>query len=299
MKSLKKQGKTKKTNHLLNFKTMKTNAMAGIICLALSLFAGNLLIAQDNGHDHDHEEENAPLHVNSVLGSCDFDISPDLSQSEWKTFNKEAGNLIYLNPLSSSKPLGKLKWDLTLEGTTSDINDNKGAWNNTMHHPDSTHTLTDNGRVMVPGLRFRIGVTERIDVGIYYAASQPFGAKYGFLGFEAKYAFINDTINNWAASVRASYVFDANIKDFNIGVAGLDLTASKTFFNVLSPYAGVSVNWNHSKIITNEVSLANENYFGVRGIAGLELRWKFVNLGYEFMLGDGFNNQAFKIGVTF
>ena len=302
MKNGNKQVETTKTNHLLKIKmmkTMKTNAMAGIICLVLSLFAGNVLMAQDNGHNHDHEEDNEALHVNSVLGSCDFDISPDLTQSEWKQFNKEAGNIIYLNPLSSSKPLGKLKWDLTLETTTSDVNDNSGAWNNTMHHPDSTHTLTDNGRVTVPGLRFRIGLTDRIDVGVYYAASQPFGANYGFLGLEAKYAFINDTINDWAASVRASYVFDANIKDFNLGVAGLDITASKTFFNTLTPYAGISMNWNHSKIVTNEVSLANENYLGVRGIVGLEYRWKFVNLGYELMLGDGFDNSALKIGVTF
>ena len=144
-----------------------------------------------------------------------------------------------------------------------------------------------------------MGITERIDAGIYYAPAQPAGANYGFLGLEAKYAFINDTIHDWAASVRGSYLTDANIKDFNISVAGIDVAASKTFWGILTPYAGVAVNWNHNKEVTDEVALHNENYVGVRGITGLEFKWKFVNLGYEMVLGDGFNNRALKIGVTF
>jgi hypothetical protein len=292
-----------KTNYLSQFKPPFKHSLIALSllgCINLNAQSKSLKSSSDNGHNHDHgHEKNKPLHVNETLGNCDFEISPLLTQNEWKTFAKEGGNLISLNPLASSKPLGKYKWDFQVETTTSDVNDNKGAWNNTMHHPDSAHTLTDNGRVAVPGFRFRIGVTERMDVGAYYAPSQPFGANYGFLGLEAKYAFINDTEKNWAASVRGSYTFDANIRDFNLGVATIDVTASKTFFNLITPYAGFMTNWNHVNEVTNKVDLEREHFIGFRGIVGAELRYKFLNLGYECMIGDGFNNRALKIGVTF
>ena len=104
---------------------------------------------------------------------------------------------------------------------------------------------------------------------------------------------------NWAASARVSYVRDANINDFNISTTGIDISVSKTFFGLLTPYTGVAMNWNHGKEVTNEVDLDNENYIGVRGIVSAEVKWKFVNLGYEIMIGDKFNNRALKIGVTF
>lgn len=301
MKTPTTQPTNKPMTHSLNIKLMKNQYYIGLLCIALLSLANNTLSAQ-GGHSHsggDGDHPDVELHVNSELGNCDFDIASNLTQQEWKRATKEIGNIIYLNPLASAKPLGVKNWDFTIETTTSDLDEESGAWNNTFHHPDSVHYLSEGPRLAVPGFRFRMGITERLDAGIYYAPSQPFGANYGFLGLEAKYSFINDTIRNWASSVRLSYVTDANIKDFNISVTAIDLMASKTFLNVLTPYAGLSMNWNHSKEVTDEVNLHNENYLGVRGIAGVELRYKFVNLGYEMAFGDGFNNRTLKLGVTF
>jgi hypothetical protein len=294
MKTLKNQIETKSKTNQLNFKIMKTSLLNGLICLSLILIANTNSMAQGNSNDPDVE-----LNVNSELKSCDFNISSDLTQSEWKRFTKEAGNLLFLNPLSSAKPLGVKNWDLVIETTTSDVDETSGAWNNTFQHPDSEHYLAEGPRVSTPGLRFRIGITEKLDAGIYYTSAKPSGANYGLLGFEAKYAFINNPEKNWASSVRVSHLMDASIEDFNLSVTGIDVMASKTFFGVLTPYAGITGNWNHTKEVTDKVDLDNENYFGVRGIIGTELRWKFVNVGYEFLVGDGFNNRAMKIGVTF
>ena len=270
--------------------TETSRLFLSLASLALMLTKNNL-IAQNNPE--------VDLHVNTEIGQCDFDISYDLTQAEWKKATKEIGNILYLNPLSSAKPLGVKNWDLQVETTSSNVDQESGAWNNTFHHPDSTHYLSSNGRTAVPALRFRMGLTDKFDAGIYYSSAQPFGANYGILGFELKCAFINDTTRNWAASVRASYVTDANIKDFNISTTGIDFSVSKTFFAVVAPYAGVAMNYNHSKEVTDEVDLENENYFGVRGVIGAELKWEFVNLGYEFMIGDGYSNRALKVGVTF
>lgn len=283
-----------KTNQS-NFKTKKTTAVILLTILSLIGIFNSKSMAQS----HEHGDPDVELHVNTSLEICDFDIHPDLTQSEWKRFTKEAGNLLYLNSLSSAKPLGIKNWDFIIEMTSSDVDETSGAWNNTFHHPDSVHFLNEGPRTSIPAMRFRIGLTEKIDAGIYFSPTQTLGANYNLIGFEAKYAFLNDPETNWAAAVRVSHVMDAGIDDFNISVTGIDVTASKTFFNVLTPYAGVSGNWNHSKEVTNEVNLDNENYVGVRGIVGAEIRYRFINLGYEVMVGDGFNNSALKIGVTF
>lgn len=177
---------TKLFTYQLNIKIMKTIAITLLTCLSLIGIFNSKSMAQSHGHDPDVE-----LHINSNLGSCDFDISPDLTQSEWKRFTKEAGNLLFLNPLASAKPLGVKKWDLVIEMTASNVDETSGAWNNTFSHPDSEHWLNEGSQTAVPGMRFRMGITEKIDAGIYYTSAKPFGANYGFLGLEAKYAFIN------------------------------------------------------------------------------------------------------------
>ncbi len=295
MKTLKNQIETKPNTNHLKIKIMKTQLFSGLICLTLIATSNTNTLAQS----HQPGDPDVELHVDTSLGLCSFDISSDLTQSEWKRFTKEGGNLLYLNPLSSARPLGVKNWDFNIEMTSSDVDETSGAWNNTFHHPDSVHYLNDGPRTAIPAMRFRIGLTEKIDAGLYFSPTTAFGANYNLIGFEAKYAFINDPVTNWAASVRVSHVMDAAIEDFNISVTGIDVMASKTFFGILTPYAGVAGNWNHTKETTDEVDLHNENYFGVRGIVGTELRWKFVNVGYELMVGDGFNNRALKIGVTF
>lgn len=286
---------TKSFTNQLNIKTMKTIAITLLTSLSLiGIFNSNSMAQSPQPGDPDVE-----LHVDTSLGICSFDISSDLTQSEWKRFTKEGGNLIYLNPLSSAKPLGAKHWEFNIEMTSSDVDETSGAWNNTFHHPDSVHYLNDGPRTAIPAIRFRIGLTDKLDVGLYVSPTTLFGANYNLIGFEAKYAFINDPVTNWAASVRASHVMDANIEDFNISVTGLDVMASKTFFGILTPYAGVAGHYTHTSEVTDEVDLTNESYVAVRGIVGAEVKWRFINAGYELMIGDGFNNRAFKIGVTF
>lgn len=253
----------------------------------------NIVSAQSSDHD-------VSLHVNAELGSCDFDIAPELTQAEWKQATREIGNAIYLNGLRTPAPLGKNHWSLFIDYNTFHVDDESGAWNNTFHHPDSTHYLTgESDRLAVPGLRFQYGITQNWDAGIYYTSAKPFGANYGFLGVETNYAFFRDTTRGFFLGARGSYTCDANIKDFNIFSTGFEITASKRLFNYFYPYCSVAANWNHGRIVSNEVSLTNENNLNFHGVAGLDFRWKFLTTGYEVCFGDGASNRAFKIGVIF
>jgi hypothetical protein len=249
---------------------------------------------------HGDEDPNVSLHVAGGIHMCNFDIAPALTQGEWKQATREVGNAIYLEPLASSRPLGKGNWGLQLEQTSFHVDQESGAWNNIFHHPDSTHYLTgSNGRLAVPGLRFRLGITDKIDAGVYYTTAKPFGAKYGFLGFDMKYAFLNNTEKGWSAAARVSYVMDANIRDFNISSTGFEVMAGKKLFKLFTPYAGLATNWNYGRERTSEVNLHNESSLAVRGIIGLEFRWKFIDLTYECQLGDGMSQRSLKIGVVF
>ncbi len=268
------------------------------IILAIAALCANTALSQQEKHGDDHPD--VTLNVKPGLGMCDFDLSPNLTQAEWKQATREVGNAIYLEPLAAAQPLGKGNWALHLENNSFHVDQESGAWNNTFHHPDSTHYLTDgSGRLSVPGLRFRFGITERWDAGIYYTTAKPFGANYSFLGFETKYVLLNDPEKGWAFSTRASYATDASIRDFNISSTGLEVLGSKKLFGVLMPYAGLAANWNHGREVTSDVDLNNENSFALRGIVGLEFRWKFVNLAYELQLGDGMAQRSLKLGVAF
>ena len=248
---------------------------------------------------HGDANPDVTLNVKPGITMCDFDISPNLTQSDWSRAVKEVGNALYLEPLSSAHPLGKFNWALQLENNSFSVDQESGAWNNTFHHPDSTHYLTESGRLAVPALRFRFGITERLDAGFYYTTAKPFGANYGFIGLDAKYAFWNDTVKGWSGAVRASYLTDAQIKDFNISTTGLEIIAGKRLFGVLYPYAGLAGTWNHGREVTNDVSLNNENHAVLRGLVGLQFRWKFIDLGYEVLMGDGMAQRSFKLGVVF
>lgn len=268
------------------------------IVLVIAIFSANAAYSQQEKHGDDHPD--VTLNVKPGIGMCDFDLSSNLTQQEWSRATREVGNAIYLEPLAAAQPLGTGNWALNLENNSFHVDQESGAWNNTFHHPDSTHYLTGaSGRLSVPGIRFRIGISERWDAGIYYTSAKPFGANYGFLGFETKYVLLNDTEKGWAVATRASYAVDANIKDFNISSTGLEVLASKKLFGVFMPYAGLATNWNHGREITSDVNLRNENSFVLRGIVGLEFSWKFVNLGYECQIGDGMAQRSLKVGVVF
>jgi hypothetical protein len=276
--------------------TVRLLHLPAFIAFLLTSFSAHAQTIEKHG-DHD---PNVNLNVTGGIAMCDFDIAPALTQSEWERATREIGSAIYLEPLASSRPLGKWNWSAQLEQNSFHVDQESGAWNNTFHHPDSTHYLTgESGRLAVPGLRFRIGISDRIDFGAYYTSSRPFGANYGFLGFDAKYAFLNDTVKGWSAAVRASYAMDANIKDFNISGTGLEVLAGKQLFRFFTPYAGVAANWNYGREKTSEVDLRNEHSLGVRGIAGVQFRWKFVDLGYEVQVGDGMAQRSLKVGVSF
>jgi hypothetical protein len=152
-----------------------------------------------------------------------------------------------------------------------------------------------------PGLTFRAGITNRIDVGAYWTKNP--GANYGFWGGQVQYNVVNDLERNWAASARLSFVSLYGPEDLDLTVYGLDLLASKEFavfsdWVSVSPYAGVSTYLSNSHETTTAVSLKDEKVLGVQGMVGAVTQISIARLAVEYSFA-AVNSLSFKLGIAF
>jgi hypothetical protein len=245
--------------------------------------------------------KNVKLHVNPRWKECSFQLDAALTQEAWHQFTQEAGLVIYFRSLTDAKPMGVGNYELSLHQWETGFEDADAAWNDTFVHPDSTHWLKESDRLGFPGLTFRTGITDNIDVGAYLTKNP--GANYGFWGGQVQYNFVNDLEKDWAASARLSFVSLYGPEDFGFTVYGLDLVASKEFavysdWVSVSPYAGGSIYLSSSHETSTAVNLHDENIAGVRGTVGAVTQISFARLAAEY--NDGaVNSFSFKLGIGF
>lgn len=267
-------------------KTLKHFATVFILA-ATSQFAA----AQDDPH----------LHVNPRWEECSFQLDASLTQQAWHQFAKEAGLVIYYRPLINARPLGARHFEFSILQWSSKIDDTKDAWNDTFVHPDSAHWLVEGPRLPIPGLTFRYGLTDKLDVAVYWTKSM--GANYGFYGAQAQYSLLNNVEKKFSTAARASFVNMYGPEDVKLTVYGLDLIASREFvvherWLTLAPYVGVSsfLTSAHEKSAVTDVR--NENVLGVQGMGGLVAKSGKARVGVEYNLSR-INTVSFKLGLGF
>ena len=265
---------------------MKSRIFPGVSTAILIAMLGSPLLAQDL---HVFNEEQ-----NDRWSECSFVLDPSLTQEAWHQFATEAGLIIFFRPLSSAKPLGVKNFEVALLEWGTQIDDADDAWNDTFAHPDSTHTLFDGDLFLFPGLMFRAGISDRIDVGTYFTKNP--SANYGFLGGQVQYSFIDDPEKNLAAAARFSYNRLFGPEDLNTSVVGLEVLASRDLSR-FSPYAGVSGYLARAQETTSKVDLEDENVFGLRGMVGVVANVSSLRIGLEtnFAKVPGY---SFKVGYA-
>lgn len=270
-------------------KNIKLKKIAGFY---LVLMLSNFSIAQHNGHPK--------LHVNYEIDDCSFQIDSSLTQGEWRKFTKETGLVAYFRPLIDAKPMGKWNFEIALMQWKTKIDDSEGAWNNTFAHPDSTHWLKQGERLPIPGLCGRIGLTDKIDLGLYFTQNPK--ANYGLLGCQVQYNFLKDTSKKYSASARVSYNSIFGPKDLSVNIYGIDLVASKEIKllkkTFISPYAGVSSYLSSTHEKTGKVNLKDENILGAQAMFGVSARIYFARIGLEYNFSNT-STYSFKIGMGF
>lgn len=245
--------------------------------------------------------QHAHLHTNPRWEECSIQIDPSLAQEEWRQFTKEAGLVTYFRPLTDAKPMGAWHVEVSILQWKTSIDDSEEAWNNTFVHPDSTHWLFEGSGLSFPGLTARVGITNKLDAGIYFTKNP--GANYGFYGGQLQYSFLNNHEAKWSAATRASFTRLFGPDDVNLTVYGVDLLFSKEFkiysdWIFISPYAGVSTYFSASHEKTEAVNLHNEYVPGGQGMVGAVLKLAVARLAVEYNFAQ-VNTLSFKLGIGF
>lgn len=241
------------------------------------------------------------LHVNPRWSECSFQIDPALTQQAFRQFAEEGGLVTYFRPLIDARPMGAGNFEFSILQWQTGINDADAAWNDTFVHPDSTHWLYEGSGLAFPGLSFRAGITDQVDVGVYFTKNP--GANYGFVGGQVQYNVFNSVEDEMAASVRGSFVSLFGPEDVGMWVAGLDLVASKRYEVwsgriALSPYAGVSTYLSSAHETTAVVDLKDERVMGAQAMVGAVAEISVIRLSAEYNVAR-VNSLSFKVGVAF
>jgi hypothetical protein len=234
------------------------------------------------------------LHVNHEWDDCAIVLAPGLTQHAWHQFVSEVGVVMYFRPMTSAKPLGKRNVEFAVLRTGTRIDDQDAAWNDTFSHPDSTHWLFDGDALQIPGLMLRMGVTDRIDAGVYFTKNP--NSNYGFIGGQVQYAFLDGVTAPVAAAGRLNVVTLFGPEDVSATVYGADVLVSKDVARFLTPYAGISGYLSRASEKTSTVNLDDENVFGVQGMLGISARVSVITVGAELNLARVMG-YSFKVGV--
>jgi hypothetical protein len=241
------------------------------------------------------------LHLTSRWKECSIQLDPSLTQEAWRQFTQEAGLVAYFRSLTDARPMGAGNYEFSILQWKTAIDDTEPAWNDTFVHPDSTHWLFEGSGLAFPGLTFRAGITDQIDVGVYFTKNP--NANYGFWGAQVQYSLLDDREDNWAASVRTSLVSLYGPDDVGLTIVGLDLLASREYEVVsdlilVSPYAGVSGYLASSHERSAMVHLNDERTLGAQAMVGAVTRISLATLSLEYNVAR-VNSLSMKVGVNF
>jgi len=218
------------------------------------------------------------LHTGNRWDECWVEFAPELTQSAFHRFAREFGSVSSFKLMSAPVPLGQRRVLLGVQEFSFAVDENNDAWNDTFAHPNADHPLGD--QQVFPKVMLRVGVTNTIDVGAYYTRN--FESNYGWLGLDAKYGMLRQSESMpISLSVRGAYTRTLYVDVMDMNTFTADVSAGRTFWDVLTPYAGVGGDLVLARETSDVVDLKSENQLVPNALAGAELRWWHLSLGGE------------------
>ena len=213
------------------------------------------------------------------------DIDPTgLAQTQFKDLSKELGFGLSYFPMAPAEPLGILGFDIGVEATAVDINENKGFWSIMGDFP---------GMLPIPKLHVQKGLPFGIDLGAIY--SQVPSTNISLWGGEVKWAFLKGGITMPAVAIRGTYTKLNGVDNLDLNTTGYDISISKGFL-MFTPYAGVGQVIINSK--PDVPGLDDETITETKYFAGLKTSLGLLNAvaeadfaevpAYSLKLGLGF-----------
>ena len=254
------------------------NKLSLVLVALLGLMPAAALAHGPNEHPADPN-----LHVGTAYDECYIKFAPDLTQEAFRRFAREFGSVSAFKLMSGPRTLGKRGVALGLEQMSFTIEEHADAWNDTFAHPDAYHELGSDKDI--PKLRMTVGVSDRVDVGAYWTKSPQ--ANYGWLGLDVKYGMLRQSETMpISLAVRGAYTKTLYVEDMDMHALTADVSAGRTFWNVLTPYLGVGSDLVYVRERSDAVDLHNETQWVPGVMAGAELRLWHVGLGAEVHRAD-------------
>jgi hypothetical protein len=227
-------------------------------------------------------QDEPELHVGTDYDSCYFDLHSELTADELQQFAAEGGQIVRSRQLSSAETLGRGKLAVSVDYAYFFIDDTKGAWNNTMSHPDADHYLGK--ELAFPQLTVRYGVSKRVDLEL--GGSVNWTSNWGFVGVASKIRILEQGGRMpVSVAVRPSVSALLGPSEMQAVNASADVTVSRNIHG-FAPFGGVTMS---STIIienSDDTDVGNQAASRPLAFAGLEYRWKHVNAAAQAELSD-------------
>ncbi|MCC7032864.1 MAG: hypothetical protein IT179_08550 [Acidobacteria bacterium] len=243
----------------------------GTLALGLLLTAGPAAAQTAGAHPM------PDLHVSGDHSSCFFDLHPELTPSEFDVFAREIGSILRVRHLGELDTLGRGRLDLSLQFTSSPIDDAKGAWNNTMSHPAADHDLGD--AIVMPRIVGRVGVSDRVDLGISGALNPH--ANYAVAGVDTRIVLMRQGPSRPVTiAIRPSVSSLFGPAEVWAANASLDIAVGRRV-GAFTPYVGVATSMSLAVERSDDVALDPAAVSGSAALAGVTVRWRRLAVSAE------------------
>lgn len=205
-------------------------------------------------------------------GSNDIEIPLGYTQQFFHDLSEQIGLAVSYFPLAPAEPLGITGFDIGVEASFADIDDNEPFWQLAVPGQDPPSLIP------LPKIHAQKGLPFGIDVGAIYATVP--SSNVSLLGGEVKWAFLRGNLVLPALAVRGSYTTLLGVDDFNLQTYGVDLSISKGF-GFVTPYLGVGQVWIKSSADVPLVNLSDEEINVTKGFGGVKISFFLVNFVAE------------------
>ena len=233
------------------------------------------------------------LHVDKAYDSCFFDLHPELTEGQFQEFAAEGGQIARFRQLSAATTLGKGKFDVSMNYAYFFLDDEKGAWNNTMSHPEADHYLGQ--ELGFPQLQLRVGVTDRVDAEAFGTVN--FLSNYGFAGVASKVAILRESADMPVSlAVRPSVSGLVGPSEVQVVNLSTDVAVSRNFHG-FSPFAGVTASVTAAIDSSDDTDVGNQSAARTLAFAGVEYRWGHIVAAAQAEISD-LPGLALRLGGT-
>jgi len=202
----------------------------------------------------------------------DLTLPPTMTQSQFDDLSQQLGLAISYTPLAPAAPLGLLGFDIGVEVTAANIDQNQDYWKNSINETPPSY-------LVFPKIHAQKGLPLGFDIGVVYAKAP--GTDIGLVGGEIKWAFFKGGMASPAVAIRGDYTQLIGVDDISMKVYGADISISKGF-GFITPYAGVGEVWSTSEDKSNNsTKLKNADSTDTKSFVGVKMSFFVVSFVAE------------------